>query len=86
MADGARVVDSAGHVIGRIVDVVLDVRTIEPVYAMVACAIHPGVAVVVPLARARLLDGSVEVPYEAAYVCGAPHADEPDERLERQEA
>ena len=72
MADGARVVDSAGHSVGRIVDVVLDVQTLEPAYMTVACGRPPEVAVVVPLTGARLLDGSVQVPYTAAGVSGAP--------------
>ena len=75
MADGARVVDSAGHLVGRIVDVVLDVQTTEPAYLTVSCAVPPGDPVVVPLTGARLLDGSVQVPYTAAGVSGAPHAD-----------
>jgi sporulation protein YlmC with PRC-barrel domain len=75
MADGARVVDSAGQSVGRIVDVVLDVRTSEPAYMTVACGPPPGDAVVVPLTGACLLDGSVQVPYTAADVSGAPPAD-----------
>jgi anti-sigma regulatory factor (Ser/Thr protein kinase) len=86
MADGARVVDSAGHSVGRIVDVVLDVRTVEPAYVAVACGLRTGVAVVVPLTRARLLDGSVQVPYTAAEVCGAPHAEGAAGRLDRHRA
>jgi hypothetical protein len=86
MADGARVVDSAGHSVGRIVDVVLDVQTAEPAYMTVACGPPPGVEVVVPLMWARLLDGSVQVPYTAADVSGAPPADgsagRPDRRQE----
>jgi hypothetical protein len=75
MADGARVVDSAGSSVGRIVDVVLDVQTLEPAYMTVARGLPAEGAVVVPLARARLLDGSVQVPYTAADVSGAPTAD-----------
>jgi anti-sigma regulatory factor (Ser/Thr protein kinase)/sporulation protein YlmC with PRC-barrel domain len=85
MADGARVVDSAGHSVGRIVDVVLDVQTTEPAYMTVSCGPHPGVAVVVPLTGARLLDGSVQVPYTAAGVSGAPPADGSAGRLDRQQ-
>jgi anti-sigma regulatory factor (Ser/Thr protein kinase)/sporulation protein YlmC with PRC-barrel domain len=85
MADGARVIDSAGHSVGRIVDVVLDVQTTEPAYMTVACGPHPGVAVVVPLTRARLLDGSVQVPYTAADVSGAPRADGSAGRLDRRQ-
>ena len=75
MADGARVIDSAGHSVGRIVDVVLDVWTLEPAYMTVTCGPLPGAAVVVPLTRARLLDGSIQVPYTSADVSGAPPAD-----------
>jgi hypothetical protein len=75
MADGARVVDRAGQPVGRIVDVVLDVQTSEPAYMTVACGPPPGDAVVVLLTGARLLDGSVQVPYTAVDVSGAPPAD-----------
>jgi anti-sigma regulatory factor (Ser/Thr protein kinase) len=85
MADGARVVDSAGLSVGRIVDVVLDVQTAEPGYMTVACASRPGVPVVVPLTWARLLDGSVQVPYTAAGVSGAPPADGAAGRLDRRQ-
>ncbi len=74
LADGGQVVDGAGHPVGRIVHVHLDVRTVEPGYVIVACALCDGVAVV-PLTRARLLNGCVHVPYSAADVCGAPRAD-----------
>jgi anti-sigma regulatory factor (Ser/Thr protein kinase)/sporulation protein YlmC with PRC-barrel domain len=83
MADGARVVDSAGQSVGRIVDVVLDVQTSEPAYMTVACGPPPGDAVVVPLTGACLLDGSVQVPYTAADVSGAPPADGSARRLDR---
>jgi anti-sigma regulatory factor (Ser/Thr protein kinase)/sporulation protein YlmC with PRC-barrel domain len=86
MADGARVIDSAGHSVGRIVDVDLDVQTTEPAYMTVACGPHPGGAVVVSLTRARLLDGSVQVPYTAADICGAPPADGSAGRLDEQRA
>ncbi len=74
MADGARVVDTAGHPVGRIVDVVLDVRTMEPVYMTVACVLHAGATGILPLGRARLVDGAIRVPCTAADICGAPHA------------
>ncbi len=74
LADGGQVVDGAGHPVGRIVHVHLDVRTVEPGYVIVACALCDGVAVV-PLTRARLLNGCVHVPYTAADVCGAPRSD-----------
>jgi anti-sigma regulatory factor (Ser/Thr protein kinase) len=86
MADGGRTVDSARHSVGLIVDVVLDVQTSEPAYVTVACGPHAGVVVVVPLARARLLDGSVQVPYTATEVRGAPQADGAAGRLDRQRA
>jgi anti-sigma regulatory factor (Ser/Thr protein kinase) len=74
VADGGQVVDGAGHTVGRIVHVHLDVRTVEPGYVIVACALCDGVAVV-PLTRARVLNGCLHVPYSAADVCGAPRAD-----------
>jgi anti-sigma regulatory factor (Ser/Thr protein kinase) len=74
-ADGARVVDSAGHLVGRVVNVILGARTFEPAYMTVACDLGSGIEVVVPLARARLFDGSVQLPYTAADVCGAPRAE-----------
>jgi anti-sigma regulatory factor (Ser/Thr protein kinase) len=61
------------------------VRTTEPAYMTVACGLPPGVAVVVPLTRARLLDGSVQVPYTAADVSGAPPADGAAGRLDRRQ-
>src|SRR5687767_13244966 len=73
MADGARVVDTAGHPMGRIVDVVLDVRTMEPVYMTVACVLHAGATGILPLRPARLVDGAVRVQCTAADICGAPH-------------
>jgi sporulation protein YlmC with PRC-barrel domain len=86
MADGAGVVDSAGHFVGRILDVVLDVRTFEPAYMTVACVVPTGAPVVVPLTRARLLDGAVQVPYTAVNVSGAPPADGSAGRLDEQRA
>jgi anti-sigma regulatory factor (Ser/Thr protein kinase) len=83
LADGARLVDGAGHPVGRIVDVVLDVRTVEPAYLTVACGLPGGVAAVVPVTRARLLDGSVQVPYTVADVRGAPLVDPPGGHLDR---
>jgi anti-sigma regulatory factor (Ser/Thr protein kinase) len=85
LADGARVVDGAGHAVGRLVAVLPDAGTIEPSHMTVACGSHPEVEVVVPLTRARLLDGSVQVPYTAADVCGAPLADGSTGRLDRQQ-
>jgi anti-sigma regulatory factor (Ser/Thr protein kinase) len=86
MADGARVVDTAGHPMGRIVDVVLDVRTMEPVYMTVACVLHTGATGILPLRRARLVDGAVRVPCTAADICGAPHAEAPASPPDRQRA
>jgi anti-sigma regulatory factor (Ser/Thr protein kinase) len=86
MADGARVVDTAGHPVGRIVDVVLDVRTMEPVYMTVACVLHAGATGILPLRRARLVDGAVRVPCTAADICGAPHAGTPAPPPDRQRA
>jgi anti-sigma regulatory factor (Ser/Thr protein kinase) len=74
LADGGRVVDGAGRSVGRIVHVLLDVRTVEPAHATVACVLCDEVAVV-PLARAWSVDGCLHVPYTAADVCGAPRAD-----------
>ncbi len=85
MADGARVVDRAGHSVGRIVDVVLDVRTLEPAYVTVVCGPLPGVEVVVPLTEARLLDGAVQVSYTAAGVSGAPRVAGSAGRLDRRQ-
>jgi anti-sigma regulatory factor (Ser/Thr protein kinase) len=63
------------------VHVHLDVRTVEPGYVIVACALCDGVAVV-PLTRARSLNGCLHVPYSAADVCGAPRADGSASRLD----
>ncbi|HEX2288735.1 MAG TPA: hypothetical protein VHH53_00705, partial [Pseudonocardiaceae bacterium] len=83
LADGGQVVDGAGRSVGRIVHVLLDVRTVEPAHATVACVRCDGVAVV-PLARAWLVDGCLHVPYTAAEVCGAPRADGSAGRLDPQ--
>jgi anti-sigma regulatory factor (Ser/Thr protein kinase) len=81
MRAGGQVVDSAGHHVGRIVDVVLHPRTFQPGWVIVDC--EPVAAVVVvPLARARLLGGCVQVPHTAADVCGAPSADGAARRLD----
>src|SRR4051794_4257783 len=85
MADGARVVDSAGFSVGRILDVVLDLQTLEPAYLTVACGPLAGVEVVVPLTEARLLDGAVQLPYTAAGVSGAPRVDGAAGRLDRRQ-
>jgi Histidine kinase-like ATPase domain/PRC-barrel domain len=85
MADGARVVDRVGHRVGRIVDVVLDLRTTEPTYMTIACEDPPGAAVVVPLGRVRLRDGSLQVPYAVADVSGAPAADMSGGRMDRRQ-
>jgi anti-sigma regulatory factor (Ser/Thr protein kinase) len=74
VADGGQVVDGAGRPVGRIVRVLLDVRTFEPAHVAVACTLCGGTAVV-PLARAWLVDGCLHLPYATADVCGAPHAD-----------
>jgi anti-sigma regulatory factor (Ser/Thr protein kinase) len=74
LLDGGQVVDGAGRSVGRLVAVHLDGRTVDPAYVTVTCALCDGVAVV-PLSRARLLDGCVQVPYTAGEVCGAPRAD-----------
>ena len=85
LADGGQVVDGSGDPVGRIVHVLLDVRTVEPGYVTVACGLCDEVAVV-PLTRARLIDGCVHVPYRAADVCGAPLSDGPAGRLDPQQA
>jgi anti-sigma regulatory factor (Ser/Thr protein kinase) len=78
LADGGRLVDPAGRPVGRIVNVVLGVRTSQPTWVTVDCPLCSRVEVVVPLARARLLDVCLQVPYTAAEVCGAPQADGSD--------
>lgn len=75
LSDGGRVIDSAGHPVGRIVDVVLGMAASQPAWITVDCHLCPGVEVVVPLARARVLDGCLQVPYPAASVCDAPLAE-----------
>jgi anti-sigma regulatory factor (Ser/Thr protein kinase) len=85
MADGARVVDRAGDPVGLILELVLDGQTTEPAYVTVASEADPGVAVVVPLSRARVLGGSVQVPYTAADVSGAPPANASVGRLDRRQ-
>jgi anti-sigma regulatory factor (Ser/Thr protein kinase) len=82
MADGGRLIDPAGQPVGRIVDVVLGTRTMQPTWATVDCLLCTGA--VVPLAGARLLDGDVQVPYTAADVCGAPRGERSGARLDRQ--
>jgi anti-sigma regulatory factor (Ser/Thr protein kinase) len=72
LGDGARVVGPDGQLVGRIRDVVLDWRTSQPEWATVDCPMCSGPEIVVPLGRARMRDGSVQVPYSAAEVCGAP--------------
>ncbi len=74
LGDGGRVVDPDGHPVGRMVDVVLDALTFQPAWASVECHLCPGDEVLVPLVLARDRDGSVEVPYTAVDVCGAPRA------------
>jgi anti-sigma regulatory factor (Ser/Thr protein kinase) len=74
LGDGGRVVDPDGHPVGRLVDVVLDALTFQPAWASVECHLCPGDEVLVPLVLARDRDGSVEVPYTAVDVCGAPRA------------
>jgi len=81
MADGGRLIDPAGQPVGRIVDVVLGTRTMQPTWATVDCLLCTGA--VVPLAGARLLDGDVQVPYTAADVCGAPRGERSGARLDR---
>ena len=85
LADGGQVLDGAGHSVGRIVHVLLDVRTVEPAHVTVVCVLCDGTAVL-PLTRARLLDGCLHVPYTAADVCGAPRADGPAGRLDPRQA
>ena len=82
MADGARLVDPVGQPVGRIVDVQLDWRTSQPAWVTVDCPLCSAVGVVVPLARARLLDGCVQVSYTAADVCGGPRGDGSGGRLD----
>jgi anti-sigma regulatory factor (Ser/Thr protein kinase) len=72
LGDGGRMVDAEGQLVGRILDVVLDWRTSQPEWATVDCPMCSGSEVVVPLGRACLRDGSVQVPYSVAEVCGAP--------------
>jgi anti-sigma regulatory factor (Ser/Thr protein kinase) len=52
------------------------------------CPLCSTFGVIIPLARARLLDGCVQVPYTAADVCGAPRGDasggRPDRRREQE--
>jgi anti-sigma regulatory factor (Ser/Thr protein kinase) len=74
LVDGGEVVDGVGHLVGRIVQVLLDARTFEPAYVTVSCVLCDAVTVV-PLTRARLLDSCLHVPYTLADVCGAPWAD-----------
>jgi anti-sigma regulatory factor (Ser/Thr protein kinase) len=75
LGDGGRVVDQDGRPVGRMLDVVLDALTFLPAWASVECHLCPGDDVLVPLVLARDRDGSVEVPYTALDVCGAPRAD-----------
>ena len=82
MADGARLIDPVGRPVGRIVDVKLDWRTSQPAWVSVDCPLCTAVGVVVPLARARLLDGCVQVSYTAAHVCGGPRGDGSGGRLD----
>jgi anti-sigma regulatory factor (Ser/Thr protein kinase) len=82
MADGGRLVDPVGQPVGRIVDVVLDWRTSQPAWVTVDSPLCSATGVVVPLARARLLDGCVQVSYTASDVCGAPWGDASGGRLD----
>jgi len=84
LADGGQVVDPTGQQVGRIVDVVLGYRTSQPAWVTVDCRLCDAEAFV-PLGRARLLEGCVEVPYTAAEVCGAPRADRPAGRLDERQ-
>lgn len=86
MRHGGQVVDPAGHPVGRIVDVVLGAQTSQPAWVTVDCHLCSGIEVAVPLARAHLLGGCVQVPYTAAEVCGAPHTNGSADRLSRQPA
>jgi anti-sigma regulatory factor (Ser/Thr protein kinase) len=72
LGDGARLVDPEGQLVGRILDVVLDWRTSQPEWATVDCPMCPASTIVIPLGRAQMRDGSVQVPYSAAEVCAAP--------------
>ncbi|SDY81937.1 Anti-sigma regulatory factor (Ser/Thr protein kinase) [Geodermatophilus africanus] len=81
---GGQVIDPAGHPVGRIVDVVLGAQTSQPTWAIVDCHLCGGIEVAVPLARAQLLGGCVQVPYTAADVCGAPRANGPAGHLHLQ--
>jgi hypothetical protein len=84
LADGGQVVDPAGQQVGRIVDVVLGYRTSQPAWVTVECRLCDAEAFV-PLARARLLEGCVQVPYTAAEVCRAPRADRSAGRLDERQ-
>jgi anti-sigma regulatory factor (Ser/Thr protein kinase) len=83
LADGGRLIDPAGQPLGRMADVVLDAGTFQPTWVTVDCPPCTGVEVVVPLARARLLDACVQVPYTAAAICGAPRSGVSEGRLDR---
>ena len=83
LADGSRLIDPAGQPLGRIADVVLDARTSQPAWVTVDCPLCTGVEVVVPLARARLLDACVQVPYTATGICGASRGEGSAGRLDR---
>jgi hypothetical protein len=78
-----RLIDPVGQPVGRIVGVVLDIRTSQPTWVTVDCPLCSAVGVVVPLARARLLDGCVQVSHTAADVCGAPRHDRVGGGLDR---
>lgn len=82
MADGGRLVDPVGQPVGRIVGVQLDWRTSQPTWVTADCPLCSPVGVVVPLARARLLNGCVQVSYTAAEVCGGPRGSGSGGRLD----
>ncbi len=83
LADGGRLIGPAGEPLGHIADVVLDARTSQPAWVTADCPLCTGVEVVVPLARARLLDACVQVPYTATGICGASRGEGSAGRLDR---
>ena len=81
LAEGARLLDSGGRLMGTVTDVVLDFRTSQPAWATVDGPLCGGI---VPLTRAHLLDACLQVPYSTADVCGAPRGKVADGGLDRQ--
>jgi anti-sigma regulatory factor (Ser/Thr protein kinase) len=82
LGDGRVVTGADGVDLGRIGRVLVDTRSGQPAWMSVTGDAWDG-AVVVPLVLARMVDGTVSVPYSSLLVQGAPRAGAGEGRLGR---